>query len=651
MKKILLMLSMALSLLLVSCGRSGEDESLEFYDITRESIQMFTQEETATYSCVGTQYYQGEPIQLWTEIRNYEDENGTFCSKRDFYIHREDGSRELLLADIDCEGISYIDYWLDEEGRLFSLCSDRISAFDSLGNELFYTVTGENVDDICRLSDGRYILVARLNGEIRLAQLDIETGKIDVFQSIEASGGSNYIAPTQDGVLVISGQGVKKVNLENGQSESILTWNGSSYTWTGEWVGDLRQNSDGSVEILFKSGRMEKLKYENTVGNRTVISVRGTNFSNWFKERIVEFNQSDLEYYVVLEEREENVDMQSFREKTDIELAAGQGADIIFCGAVSDYYSLMQKGTFVNLQPYMEKSKLDESEYFSGTFLYDETGKNVYGVNLLIYVYSLWAEDEFLQDMKEVTIEEFVSALQNYESKRVLIEGWNPGNVLRLFLYGSENLWGMIDWEQGTCDFKGTFFADMVSVAEKYGDDDGNGYDALAGLLYRSDFYQCAYEDIDLEEQGKSNIGFFFDEGNFSRRMFTETVFINKNSCHKDGAWKVIQFLMGEEAQNAFGSDGLSFGFPANKAAFHKIEGELLAIVEEDKIGWAPFDKENMEKLEVEIENGMPFPEKTQPILDIIYEETSEYFSGVKSLEEVIAVIENRVQLYLDEIS
>lgn len=80
----------------------------------------------------------------------------------------------------------------------------------------------------------------------------------------------------------------------------------------------------------------------------------------------------------------------------------------------------------------------------------------------MIYIYSLWAEDEFLQDMKEVTIEEFVSALQNYESKRVLIEGWNPGNVLRLFLYGSENLWGMIDWEQGTCDFKGTFFADMV---------------------------------------------------------------------------------------------------------------------------------------------------------------------------------------------
>ena len=42
-------------------------------------------------------------------------------------------------------------------------------------------------------------------------------------------------------------------------------------------------------------------------------------------------------------------------------------------------------------------------------------------------------------------------------------------------------------------------------------------------------------------------------------------------------------------------------------------------------------------------------PVKTIPILDIIYEEAAAYFSNSKSIEEVVAVIENRVGLYLSE--
>ncbi len=49
------------------------------------------------------------------------------------------------------------------------------------------------------------------------------------------------------------------------------------------------------------------------------------------------------------------------------------------------------------------------------------------------------------------------------------------------------------------------------------------------------------------------------------------------------------------------------------------------------------------------MECAKPLPLRTMPILEIIYEEVPYYFNDVKTLEEVTAIITNRVQLYLDE--
>ena len=49
------------------------------------------------------------------------------------------------------------------------------------------------------------------------------------------------------------------------------------------------------------------------------------------------------------------------------------------------------------------------------------------------------------------------------------------------------------------------------------------------------------------------------------------------------------------------------------------------------------------------LEDARPLPIRTAPLLDIIVEEAEYYFDGTKSIEEVSAIIQNRVQLYMDE--
>lgn len=48
-------------------------------------------------------------------------------------------------------------------------------------------------------------------------------------------------------------------------------------------------------------------------------------------------------------------------------------------------------------------------------------------------------------------------------------------------------------------------------------------------------------------------------------------------------------------------------------------------------------------------EDARPLPVRTKPVLEVTCEEAEDYFNGMKSLEEVIPVMENRVRLYLNE--
>ena len=50
------------------------------------------------------------------------------------------------------------------------------------------------------------------------------------------------------------------------------------------------------------------------------------------------------------------------------------------------------------------------------------------------------------------------------------------------------------------------------------------------------------------------------------------------------------------------------------------------------------------------LEEARFLPVRTIPILEIIRDEAQDYFDGIKTIDEVSVLINNRVQLYLDEI-
>ena len=73
-------------------------------------------------------------------------------------------------------------------------------------------------------------------------------------------------------------------------------------------------------------------------------------------------------------------------------------------------------------------------------------------------------------------VETLVDALLAWQEDAVLLKRFSAQDVLEYLLQGSEDIWGLVDWESGTCDFSGEFFAKILEVAKRYGYDERKNY-------------------------------------------------------------------------------------------------------------------------------------------------------------------------------
>lgn len=163
------------------------------------------------------------------------------------------------------------------------------------------------------------------------------------------------------------------------------------------------------------------------------------------------------------------------------------------------------------------------------------------------------------------------------------------------------------------------------------------------------------------------NVGVMFDDGCHPVVNSTYQILsVNANSRQKQGAWEFIAWLLGEEGQQVLMRND---GVPVSRKAFREKIDEDREVFENGHPVWVgssylvrgKYVDEMREIKEEDIteewieafikaaEDARPLPVRTKPVLEVIREEAEDYFNGMKSLEEVISIMENRVQLYLNE--
>ena len=130
-------------------------------------------------------------------------------------------------------------------------------------------------------------------------------------------------------------------------------------------------------------------------------------------------------------------------------------------------------------------------------------------------------------------------------------------------------------------------------------------------------------------------------------------VCINSSSEKKEGAWEFIRFLLSEERQSRMSGESFQ-GLPVSrKAIADKFEAnfEKEARHYEEIQVEIPLKKERyLEMVEACLKGSKP----QQLGIDydawkIVSEEVEAYYSGQKSLDAVLDVIESRMRIYLSE--
>lgn len=396
-------------------------------------------------------------------------------------------------------------------------------------------------------------------------------------------------------------------------------------------------------EKLFALGLPVIEEDQAVAEGRTLLTLQASLVNPWLKYSIAGFNRQSTDYFVRLEETYD----EDVEERLSVELMAGRGPDIITGSVMNVSESILKKGVLVDLAPGLDAMGITDEEYFPAVRAL-RMEDHVYGIRTNIHPNGYWMRESVLGGREQPDIETLVEKLYTYPDQEAV---WHTNArseiILEYLLSGSENLWGMIDWENGTCDFSGELFARILEIAKRYADPERKTQDAEERWLV---FFYNPVRDSrkQVESEGKVIINYPFDDGNHpAYERIGEVLMINANSKHQEGVWDFFAYLLGGEGQ-CYATDPSSL--TVSKEMSRNSFAYYLNLLEEGRMQTTmDFTPESIEELYAFTEDARDIPLGTKEILDIIYEEAQTFCDGDKPLEEVCNVIQKRVQLYISE--
>lgn len=249
--------------------------------------------------------------------------------------------------------------------------------------------------------------------------------------------------------------------------------------------------------------------------------------------------------------------------------------------------------------------------------------------------------------------------------------GTNPitGGKLSLFITALNCMQDLVitgdqvDYESDAFRALAEYVSENVNDELVYDDSEGDYYEApsedTASMAYIDDVTEY-YNAVVSGDKVLLGVPSFDGRGPII--YGSGSVAVSASSASEEGCLAFVDLLMGDEVQEYF---GLQTGIPVNRAAYnsvgeqlieyqHKSLEDLLRYYNEDMLRMYGFstelmDEEAVETLVTTIESLSGWYSNDGAINAIIREEMPAYFEGQKTLDQVIPVLEDRVQTILNE--
>lgn len=400
----------------------------------------------------------------------------------------------------------------------------------------------------------------------------------------------------------------------------------------GEYTKDIYSN-------LKKEEESEALEKEKTIITFESAAASDNGILSYM---VTAFNQDNDLYHIEMKRFSPDGEAEGERTRLLVELGAGQGPDIMSLDLLAVDQEMIDQGYLVDLAPLMAASGITDEKYFPA-YKCLTAGDKVFGLCPSMDVMGRTIDEKVLGGKEVPDIETLVDKLLAYPEKAAFMNSSQKGrHIMNYFLCGSENLWGMIDWDNKKCDFTGELFSKILEVSKRYADDGKKGYDPIMEWTLT---YLGLYPGQEaLDQRGRVTIDFYFDDGNFPKynESFV-TLVINANTKNLDGAWAFLSYAMSKYGQNYC-------SLPVHRELYDEKTQQYLKDLEAGTMQMTVnLTEDSLRDLTNIFNTGRYCPKRTEKILNIIFEEADAYFEGDKTKDKVIEIIQNRVQLLLNE--
>lgn len=533
---------------------------------------------------------------------------------------------------------------------------------DSYHNKLLGFAFDENGVPVLLAKDeeGYYVQKMRTTDGEEYEPSRLENGELLNLE------GESIIAYTPDGLLYIREGALHLYHVSEAWDEKLL-----ELASAGILEDDVIYlgMSGSTIEIIdnYKgTGQSEYTAITEGESQKTQLSLGVMTLQPEMRSLIAAFNRYQNKVIIEPTVYVEDGDYEAGYEKLTLEIIQGKAPDLISVYGLESE-NLAKKGSFCDLYMFMqEDAELQRENLVSSLLRVYEMEGHLYTIAPTFRIYSMWGAGSMVEGKRGVDAEETIQLLRGYGGDINSIYGFSADeNVLTTLC--AFNMDKFIDWSEGTCDFTGDEFRQVVDFAKQY---EGAPFESLYRAIQEKDILLTlgiinSVEDYRLESELYGEkvqfIGYPTESGSGTAALFSgDELAISSKSEYQKEAWEFVKYFM----QNGYNGTG----FPVVKEQFDAFleeslnevlineNGELSAVAkrsytEKNIISiqvykCEPEDVAVIRELVNQISDKFQYHTEIQKIID---EEIAAYFQGQKEIEEVCEIIQNRVQLYLDE--
>ncbi len=473
----------------------------------------------------------------------------------------------------------------------------------------------------------------------RLVWFDVKEKQVHTVAAVEDDHVKQLYGMVGNDLYYENGFGIVKWNVESGVRKLIFRYDRNGIDDAYQSMLVLRKDkppilrvwgnfADGQEDwiVTLSEYPTERSEAARIVSLTTVVSQRVRN-------SVPVASRMNPNYAFTYEESEGST-AEDYRSRIMAELAAGHGPDVMFV-SLEDMEILYEKDMLADLREYLSEEAL--SKILPGVLEMGTVDGTLAGIAPEISARSLlvgesvwsgdnWTLDDILELMESGKLENkiYYEKSGSYYGSLAVVRWLTFDNLESSFL---------IDWENRGSHFEDDRFIRLLKCVGKY---DSSSYEGLrddriggGGSLMVFDQISTLQDAAEYAEthgvQGSHYVGFPSERGNGSYLDADGVVVVNKNASDPAAVSAYLEGLLGNEVQMNDTME-LYCGLPVINLPADEY-GEVNSFLAQ----------------------CVPAPRAYEDITDIIYEELDDYYAGDQTAEKTAEIIDNRVQLYLDE--